>query len=41
VEKLCNKELRGLYSSPNIAAVIKSRGVKWLGLEVRVGETEK
>ena len=29
--KLHNKELNDLYSSPNIAQVIKSRRMRWVG----------
>jgi hypothetical protein len=29
--KLCNEELNGLYSSPNIVWVIKSRSLRWAG----------
>ena len=32
------QELNGLYSSPNVTRVIKSRRVKWAGHVARVGE---
>ena len=37
--KLHNKELSGLYSSPNIFRVIKSRRIRWMGHVARVGES--
>jgi hypothetical protein len=36
--KLHNEELHYLYSSPNIARVIKSRRMKWAGNVARMGE---
>jgi hypothetical protein len=36
--KLHNEELHGLYSSPNIIRLIKSRGVRWAGHLARIGE---
>jgi hypothetical protein len=36
--KLHNGELHGLYSSPNIVSVIKSRRMRWAGHVTRVGE---
>ena len=33
-----NEELNGLYSSPNIVQVIKSRRMRWAGHVVRMGE---
>jgi len=36
--RLHNKELNDLYSSPNIAWVIKSRRMKWAGHLVHMGE---
>ena len=36
--KLCNEELKGLYSSPNIVLVIKSRRMRWAGYVARMGE---
>jgi hypothetical protein len=36
--KLHNDELHGLYSSPNIVRVIKSRRMRWAGHVARVGE---
>ena len=36
--KLHNEELKDLYSSPNIARVIKSRRMRWEGHVARVGE---
>jgi len=36
--KLHNDELHGLYSSPNIVRVIKSRRMRWAGHEARMGE---
>jgi hypothetical protein len=35
--KLHNEELRGLYSSPSIIRIIKSRGMKWAGHAVGMG----
>jgi hypothetical protein len=37
-KKLHNEEINGLYSSPNIFRVIKSRRIKWIGLVARIGE---
>jgi hypothetical protein len=36
--KLRNDELHSLYSSPNIARVIKSRRMRWTGHVARMGE---
>ena len=36
--RLHNKELNGLYSSPNIVRVIKSRRMRWAGHVARMGE---
>jgi hypothetical protein len=36
--KLHNEELHNLYSSPDIIRIIKSRRVKWVGHEARMGE---
>jgi hypothetical protein len=36
--KLHNEELRGLYSSPSIVRVIKSRQMRWAGHVARMGE---
>jgi hypothetical protein len=36
--KLHNDELDGLYSSPNIVIVIKSRRIRWAGHVARMGE---
>jgi hypothetical protein len=36
--KLYNDELHGLYSSPNIVRVIKSRRMRWAGHVVHMGE---
>ena len=36
--KLHNEELKGLYSSPNIVRVIKSRRMRWAGHVARIGE---
>ena len=33
-----NEELNGLYSSPNIVRVIKSRRMRWAGHVARIGE---
>jgi hypothetical protein len=38
--KLHNDELHGLYSSPNIIRVIKSRRMRWVGHVARMGEEE-
>jgi len=35
--RLHNEELNGLYSSPNIVRVIKSRRMRWAGHVVRRG----
>jgi hypothetical protein len=36
--KFHNDKLHSLYSSPNIARVIKSRRVRWAGYVTRMGE---
>jgi hypothetical protein len=36
--KLHNDELHGLYFSPNIVSVIKSRRMRWAGHMARMGE---
>ena len=36
--KLHNEELNGLYSSPNIVQVIKSRRMRWAGNVACMGE---
>jgi len=36
--KLHNEELNGMYSSPNIVRVIKSRKIRWAGHIARIGE---
>jgi hypothetical protein len=36
--KLHNEELHGLYSSPSIIRVIKSRRMKWAGHVARMGD---
>ena len=36
--RLHNEELNDLYSSPNIARVIKSRRMRWAGHVARMGE---
>ena len=36
--RLHNEELNGLYSSPNIVRVIKSRRMRWAGHVARKGE---
>ena len=36
--KLLNEELYGLYSSPHIILVIKSRRISWAGHVARIGE---
>jgi hypothetical protein len=36
--KLHNDELHGLYSSPNIGRVFKSRKMRWAGHVARLGE---
>jgi hypothetical protein len=36
--KLLNEELRGLYSSPSIIRIIKSRRMRWAGHVARIGE---
>jgi len=37
-KKLHNAELNGLYSSPNIVRVKKSKRIKWAGHVARMGE---
>ena len=36
--RLHNEELNGLYSSPNIVRVIKSRRMRWVGHVAHMGE---
>jgi hypothetical protein len=36
--RLHNEELNGLYPSPNIVRVIKSKGMSWAGHVTRMGE---
>jgi len=36
--KLRNEELNDMYTSPNIARVIKSRRMRWVGNRARMGE---
>jgi hypothetical protein len=36
--KLHDEELHGLYSSPSIIRMIKSRRMRWAGYEARKGE---
>jgi hypothetical protein len=36
--KLRNEELNDLYSSPTIVRMIKSRRIRWVGHEARMGE---
>jgi hypothetical protein len=36
--KMHNDELHGLYSSPNIVRVIKSRRMRWTGHVTHIGE---
>jgi hypothetical protein len=38
--KLHNEELHNLCSSPNIIRMIKSRGIRWAGHVVRMGEKQ-
>jgi hypothetical protein len=38
--KLHKEELNNLYSSPNIARVIKSRRMRWAGHVARMGKEE-
>jgi hypothetical protein len=38
VNVLFNEELNGLYSSPNIIQVIRSRRMRWAGHVARMGE---
>jgi hypothetical protein len=38
--KLHNEKLHGLYSSPNIVRVIKSRRMRWAGRVARMGRRE-
>jgi hypothetical protein len=37
-KKLHNEELHGLYSSPNIIRMIKSRRMRWAGHVARMGK---
>ena len=36
--KLHNEEINGMYSSPSIVRVIKSRRMRWAGHVARMGE---
>jgi hypothetical protein len=36
--KLHNEELHNLYSSPSIIRMIKSSGIRWVGLVVHIME---
>jgi hypothetical protein len=36
--KLCNEELHGLYTSPNIIRMIKPRRMRWVGHVAHMGE---
>ena len=36
--RLHNKELNGLYCSPNIVRVIKSKRIRWAGHVARISE---
>jgi hypothetical protein len=36
--RLHNEEFHGMYSSPNIIGVIKSRRMRWVGHVVRMGD---
>jgi hypothetical protein len=38
--KLHNEELHGLYSSPSIIRILKSRRMRWTGHVSRMGENE-
>jgi hypothetical protein len=38
LRKLLNEELHGLYSSPSIVRVIKTRRMRWAGHVARMGE---
>ena len=37
-KRLHNEELNGLYTSPNVVRVIKSRRMRWAGHVARMGE---
>jgi hypothetical protein len=39
-QKLCNDDLHGLYSSPTLIRVIKSRRMKWAGHVAHMGRGE-
>ena len=39
--RLHNEQLNGLYSSPNIVRVIKSRRMRWVGHVARMGEERR
>jgi hypothetical protein len=39
--KLHNEEFRGLYSSPSINRIIKSRRMRWAVHVARLGEEER
>jgi hypothetical protein len=36
--RLYSEELRNLYASPNVIRMIKSKRMRWVGHEARVGE---
>jgi hypothetical protein len=38
--ELHSEELSGLYSSPNIIRVIKSKGMRWVGHVARIARAE-
>jgi len=39
--RLHNEELNGMYSSPNIVRVIKSRRMRWVGHVAHMGEERR
>ena len=41
MEKIHNKELNDVYSSPNIVRVIKLRKMRWAEHAARMGEEER
>jgi hypothetical protein len=36
--RLHNEELYDLYSAPNVIRLLKSRGIRWVGLVARMAE---